>query len=290
MRAGYMTTSSTSKNPLHVQDDRILRQTRIVLIVVVPFLLLAFLILYFFPDLSGELFAWGIKPYMTARFIGSGYLIGAYMFVFAIFGKSWHRVKGAFPPVTAFTISMLFVTIIHWDRFDMNHFPFQVWLILYVITPFVVPYLWIKNRVTDPGTPESDDLIVPASARWAFRAFGIIGIGMGILMLILPQSVIAIWPWALSPLTTRILGGWFGLLGVGGFYISQDSRWSVWQVPLQSITLWGVLILISAFMNPQDFTRGVWNPFTFGTLVIILLLVAFQIGMIMLHKANKQTR
>jgi hypothetical protein len=257
-----------------------------VLIVVVPFLLLAFLILYFFPDLSAERFAWGIKPHMTALFIGSGYLAGAYMFVFAIFGKQWHRVKGAFPPVTAFTISMLLATIIHWDKFDLNHFPFQLWLILYVITPFIVPYLWIKNRVTDPGTAESGDLIVPTYAKWAFMTFGVIGIGMGIFMFIFPQPMITIWPWTLSPLTARILGGWFGLLGVGGFYVSQDSRWSVWQVPLQSITFWGILILIGAFINPQDFSHGVWNPFTIGTLVVILLLAAFQIGMKILHQSQ----
>jgi len=279
-----MTTSDNPETSPHMQDDHILRQTRIVLIVVVPFLLLAFLILYFFPDLSGERFAWGIKPHMTALFIGSGYLAGAYMFVFAIFGKHWHRVKGAFPPVTTFTILMLMATIIHWDRFDINHFPFQLWLVLYVITPFIVPYLWIKNRVTDSGTPEVGDMVVPSYAKWIFRVFGVIGIGMSIFMFIFPQPMITIWPWALSQLTARILGGWFGLLGVGGFYVSQDSRWSTWQIPLQSITLWGILILIGVFMNPQDFPNGVWNLFTIGTMSVLLLLAAFQIRMKTLHQ------
>jgi len=274
-----MTTSNSSKKSLPDQDDRILLQTRLVLIVVVPFLLLAFLILYIFPDLSGERFAWAIKPHMTALFIGSGYLAGAYMFAFAIFGKRWHRVKAAFPPVTTFTVAMMLATIIHWDRFDITHFPFQLWLILYVITPFLVPYLWIKNRVTDPGTPEPDDLAVPALAKLAFTGFGVIGIGMALFMFISPQSMIPVWPWALSPLTARIMGGWFGLLGVGGFYAGQDNRWSAWRVPLQSITFWGILILIGAFMNPQDFTNGVWNPFTIGTATVILLLTAFHIGM-----------
>ena len=274
-----MTTSNSSKKSLPNQDDRILLQTRLVLIVVIPFLLLAFLILYIFPDLSGERFAWAIKPHMTALFIGSGYLAGAYMFVFAIFGKRWHRVKAAFPPVTTFTIAMLLATFLHWDRFDITHFPFQLWLILYVITPFLVPYLWIKNRFTDPGTPELDDLAVPALAKWAFTGFGVIGIGMALFMFISPQSLIPVWPWALSPLTARIMGGWFGLLGVGGFYAGQDNRWSAWRVPLQSITFWGILILIGAFTNPQDFTGGLWNPFTIGTTVVILLLTVFQIGM-----------
>jgi hypothetical protein len=142
-----MDTSISSESDPFVQDDRILLQTRLVLIVVVPFLLLAFLILYFFPDLSGERFAWGIKPHMTALFIGSGYLGGAYMFIFAIFGKRWHRIKAAFPPVTTFTVAMMLATVIHWDRFDLHHFPFQLWLFLYIVTPFIVPYLWIKNRI-----------------------------------------------------------------------------------------------------------------------------------------------
>ena len=274
-----MNTSTSPKKNISVQDDRILLQTRLVLIVVVPFLLLAFLILYFFPDLSGERFAWAIKPHMTALFMGSGYLGGAYMFIFAIFGKRWHRIKAAFPPVTAFTVAMLLATVIHWDRFDLSHFPFQLWLFLYIVTPFIVPYLWIKNRVTDPGTPEPDDLTVPILAKWAFMAFGVMGIGMAIFMFISPQSIIAIWPWTLSPLTARILGGWFGLLGVGGLYASQDSRWSAWRVPLQSITFWGILILLGAFMNPTDFTNGLWNPFTIGTMVVIVVLAVFHAGM-----------
>lgn len=274
-----MTNLASSEKSLPVQDDRILLQTRLVLIVVVPFLLLAFLILYIFPDLSGERFVWEIKPHMTALFIGSGYLGGAYMFIFALFGKRWHRIKAAFPPVTTFTIAMLLATFLHWDRFDINHFPFQLWLVLYIITPIIVPYLWLKNRVTDPGTPEPDDLTVPALAKWAFTGFGAVGIGMALFMFISPQSMIPVWPWTLSPLTARIMGGWFGLLGVGGFYAGQDSRWSAWRMPLQSITFWGILILIGAIMNPQDFTNGLWNPFTIGTAIVLVTLLAFQVGM-----------
>lgn len=261
------------------QDDRILLQTRLVLIVVVPFLLLAFLILYFFPDLSGERFAWEIKPHMTALFIGSGYLGGAYMFVFAIFGKHWHRIKAAFPAVTTFTVAMLLATLLHWDRFDLTHFPFQLWLILYIITPFLVPYLWIKNRTTHSSASEPNDIPVPALARTAFMLSGGFGIALALFIFINPQAMIPIWPWTLTPLTARVLGGWFGLLGVGGLYTSQDPRWSAWRVPLQSITLWGILILIGAFMNPQDFAAGLWNPFTIGTAIVILLLVVFQIWM-----------
>ena len=58
------------------KDDRIFLSTRIISAIVIPFLLLAFLILYFFPQLSGERFAWQIQPNLMALYIGSGYLGG----------------------------------------------------------------------------------------------------------------------------------------------------------------------------------------------------------------------
>ena len=274
-----MTSHASSKKSSPVQDDRILPLTRIVLIVVIPFLLLAFLILYAFPERSGERFAWEINPFMTARFIGSGYLAGAYMFLFAIFGRRWHHVKAAFPAVTFFTIAMLLATLLHWGRFDIKHFPFQLWLVLYIVTPFLVPYLWNKNRGSDAGVPGANDVPVPFLAKTAFAVSGITGLVMALVMFISPETMVALWPWALTPLTARVLGGWFGLLGVGGVYASQDPRWSAWRVPLQAITLWGILIMIGAFLNPQDFPDGLWNLFTIGTTSVIISLIAFQVGM-----------
>lgn len=271
-----------------VKDDRILPLTRIILMVVVPFLLLAFLILYVFPETSGERFAWEIKPNMTALLIGAGYLGGAYVFVFTIFGRRWHRVATAFLPVSAFTIAMLVATILHWDRFDMRHFPFQLWLILYIVTPFLVPFMWLRNRVTDPGTPEEDDLIVPGFARLGMLVFGLAGLGVMGLMFLTPEAMMSIWPWKLTPLTARILGGWFALLGVGGIMTSRDPRWSAWRTPMQSITLWAVLVLVGAFRNPQDFApAGVWNVFTIGTLISVAAMVIFQVGMEFKRRQNR---
>jgi len=263
-----------------VKDDRIFPLTRIILIIVVPFLLLAFLILYLFPETSGERFAWGIKPNMTALLIGAGYLGGAYQFIFTIFGRRWHRIHLAFPPVTAFTILMLLATILHWDRFDLQHFPFQLWLILYIITPFLVPFLWLRNRNTDPGTPEPGDLRVPGYARFGFALFGSTGLVLMALMFATPQTMISVWPWKLSPLTARVLGGWFGLLGVGGLVTARETRWSAWRIPLQSIPFWPILVELGALFNPADFTSlSRWNPFTLGTLISILAMIVFQVGM-----------
>jgi len=59
-------------------SDAIYPLTRIVAALVVPFVVLAFVILYVFPQLSGERFAWDIQPALTAVYMGAGYIGGAW--------------------------------------------------------------------------------------------------------------------------------------------------------------------------------------------------------------------
>ncbi len=57
----------------------------------------------------------------------------------------------------------------------------------------------------------------------------------------------------MSPLTARVLGGWFSLLGFGGLFIARERRWSAWRVGFVSIGLWQVLILVAAVLNLKSF-------------------------------------
>src|SRR5690349_16110663 len=114
------------------KDDRIFPSTRILAGIVTPILLAAFQILYFAPQTSGERFAWEIQPSMMAAFIGAGYLAGTYFFLNIVFARQWHYVSIVFVSITFFTTGMLLSTILHWERFDIRHFPFQAWLVLYI--------------------------------------------------------------------------------------------------------------------------------------------------------------
>ncbi|HSF79850.1 MAG TPA: hypothetical protein VLA49_01370 [Anaerolineales bacterium] len=261
------------------KNDHIFLLTRIVAAIVVPVLVLAFIILYFFPDLSGRHFAWDIQPRMTAMFMGAGYLGGAWLFTNAIFGRSWHRVAAGFWPVTTFTVAMLLATILHWSRFDIGHFPFQVWLGLYILTPFLVPWLWLRNRVTDPITAEVDDVEVPSLPRWSLGLLGAFLLVFALLGFAWPAWLVPLWPWQLTPLTARVLSGWFALLGVGGLVISRDRRWSAWRVGLQSIGLWHLLVVIAALLNPTDFTAGLLNWYLVSVVIVLLSMLALFLQM-----------
>src|SRR5690349_19472652 len=94
-------------------DDRIFPITRWVAIFIVPFLGVAAVLLYFFPTRTGELFAWPIKPPVSAYVLASAYLGGIWFFVRVATVQGWHRVKHGFPAVVVFAGALLIATLLH---------------------------------------------------------------------------------------------------------------------------------------------------------------------------------
>jgi hypothetical protein len=254
------------------KTDRIFLSTRITAAVIIPFLLVAFVNLFFFPQLTGQRFAWQIQPNVMAVYMGAGYLGGAYLFVRALLGRRWHRVAVGFPAVITFTVAMLLATLLHWSRFDLQHFPFQLWLGLYIFTPVLVPWIWLRNRAADPGTPEARDVMVPAIVRWGTRLLGLGLLTIVVVGFIIPDVLTVVWPWALTPLLARVLAGWGALIAVGTLVVGGERRWSAWRVGVESIGFWHLLFLVGAIFHVQDFANG--NFFNWYVLSVIVGLIA----------------
>jgi len=268
-------------------DDRILPVTRTVAVIVVPFLWLAFLILFFTPDLSGERFAWAIKPNMTAMYMGAGYLGGSWLFINSIFSKRWHHIAGGFLPITTFTWFMMIATFLHWDRFSQGRLGFYLWLILYILTPFLVPFLWNNNRKTDSGEPEPNDILISPIVLWILKLISVGSLIYVLVGFINPEFIINTWVWTLTPLTARVMCGWIALLGVGAFTMSNEKRWSGWKTPLESIAFWHILVFVAAFMNTSDFTRGLVNWYTIAIGVMLVGIFVFYPMMEMKRRTAK---
>jgi hypothetical protein len=128
-----------------------------------------------------------------------------------------------------------------------------------------------------------DDLTVPAIVRTGLLLLGLVLLVFAVVGFVVPSWVINIWPWKLSPLTARVMSGWFSLLGVGGVVISRETRWSGWRVGLQSIALWHVLVVIAAFLRRDDFYGGLGNWYL-GSVIAVLL------GMVILYLAMEIKR
>lgn len=273
-----MTVREQRRAAITAQDDRILPLTRLVAGFIIPFLVAAFFILYFRSEETGRRFAWAIASPLTAAVMGAGYLGGAYFFLRVLLERRWHRVAGGYLPVTAFTALMLAATLLHWDTFDPGHWPFWVWLALYVLTPILVPLVWYLNRGTDSGAPEADDYLLPPVVGRVLIVAGIILLVGMVWAFLSPEVAIRLWPWPLTPLTARVVAGWQALLAVGALTLGRERRWSGWHIPFQSILLWQTLILVAAVLRRDAFgPAGPLNWFVLLTAAGIALSIGLYV-------------
>jgi hypothetical protein len=270
-----------------VRSDRILPETRWISALIVPFLVVAFAILYLFPDHTQALFAWGIQPRMSAMMLGAAYIGGAYFFVRAVLAARWHWVQVGFLPVTTFATLMGIATILHWDRFNHGSLSFFAWAGLYFTTPFIVFLLWLHNRSTDPGpTDTSPDRLVPHLVRLVIGIVGGLTVLTSIVLFLQPGFMISTWPWQLTPLTARVMGALFALTGVGELTIALDERWSAVCIPLQSQMIGIALIALAIVFSWSNFHQA--NPMTWVFIASILfLLVASPLLYIWMERRGK---
>lgn len=262
-----------------MKQDAIYPLTRLIAGVVVLFLVTAFGILFFLPNQTGSLFAWAIKPHMSSMFFGSAYLGGAWILAQTAIGPHWHRVQAVFPAVTVFTSAMLGATLLHWERFSLGTIPFMAWLILYIVSPFLIPALWIYNRRTDTHEPEESDVSVPAAARLIARFIGGLILFLVTVCYFIPSLIIPIWPWELTPLTARVLSGWLSVIGILPLVISFDPRWTGWRASFEGIFIAFSMIFVAAFMNPAEFKTGIVNWYTLLMAALWLAILVFYIVM-----------
>jgi hypothetical protein len=273
-------------NTAQIQDDRILRETRWLAAVVIPFLVVASVILSVWPNDTGKLFAWPIKPPITAMMLSAAYMGGIYFFSRVVMARQWHTVKVGFMPVTAFASLLGIATILHWDRFTHNHISFWTWAGLYFTTPFLVFGVWLRNRQTDPHLPTPDDITLPGPVRWLMQVVGIATAIISLLLFLQPNLMIAVWPWKLTPLTARVVGAMFALPGIVGLGIATDQRWSAARIILEAQAFSILMIIIAAARAWSDFNPS--NPsalfFVGGLSGLLIGIVTLYVGMETRHK------
>ncbi len=241
---GVVSSAERGATAEPTRDDRVLRVTRWSGYVIAPVLFLAFVTLYGAPDATELYFAWPISPDLTPLLMGAGYGAGVYFFYRVVTVGSWHRVHVLFPGIAVFTLAMAVATYLHWDAFTHGHASTWLWVVLYVVTPLLIPALWIANGRTDPRTHAPGTAEVPRVVRWASGAVGAALTAILVVLFVFPEPMIEAWPWAVSPLTSRVLLGWAAVFGVVSLYFAFETRWSAAKIPIESLVIWFGLLLV----------------------------------------------
>lgn len=264
------------------RSDTVLTSTRVLAAVIVPFLVLAFCVLVPVPTDTKRLFAWQIRPTVSAMVLGSVYLGGAYFFVRVVVASRWHAVAGGFLPVTAFATLMGVTTVLHWGKFLHGNVAFWLWVALYFTTPVLVLAVFLRNqREYDPDADPFPRIGQGPAA--AFVLVGAASAAMCAFLYLFPLRAASIWPWRLTPLTARMLGAIF-VLGVAGIGAWWERRWSAVRILAQVAGFMLILILIAGVRAHAEFDTS--NALTWLLLTGFVVTVA-ALAILYLHMESR---
>ncbi|HEX8770960.1 MAG TPA: hypothetical protein VF711_09355 [Acidimicrobiales bacterium] len=264
-----------------IRDDHLLSPTKWTARLIIPVLVAAFVILWVFSDRTKELWAWTIKPDMTAIVMGGGYLSGAYFFLRVARGREWHRVAVGFLGTTVFTSVLLAATLLHWDKFNHGHVSFWAWLGLYVVTPLLLPWLWVRNQRTDPRRAEAGEVIMPRGLQLAVGTGGALQLLLAAWMFAAPKQANDVWPWPITPLTARTISAFIAFPAVVWLAFFWEARWSCFRITQQVATVGLLLVGLGAIRAHDDFVGPDWSVMLYAASLVtaLVMLVALQLAL-----------
>ena len=165
-----------------------------------------------------------------------------------------------------FALLMLVTTILHFEKFNQGKahdglpdppllatVAYYGWTIVYILSPWVVGWLWWRNHQLDPRAPEDGEPLVPATVRLVARVIALAALAGAAVMLVSPTTVIDHWGWTLTELTARVLGCFTAQVGTGFLLLSFDARWGSWKVLVQTFLIAVGLLLVGAIREWDTF-------------------------------------
>jgi hypothetical protein len=212
-------------------------------------------ILYLLPYDTEAYFAWTIQHPLTPVYMGASYFAGIGNLL-AIRANRWSLARVQLPAIIVFSFLMLVATLLHIPIFNWSHPIAWAWLAVYVVSPIAALTLFVQmERGFRAPTFETQRL--PALFSTVMLALTIFYAVIGFGLFFLPNQTAALWPWSLTPLTSRVIGGWWLSSAALQFMLMKQKTLHTTRVGLfanvlvTSLLLIGALIHRDAFDGPQ---------------------------------------
>lgn len=214
--------------------------------------------LYLVPSEAAENYAWPVKPAATAAFMGAGYLAGLVAAYLAIFrARHWRSVYALVPAFICLSVLLLAATLIHADRFRWGFPPTWIWTAVYAGIPVAATLLWrMQSRAARADHPAPADPRT-RTLRAVSVAAGASLTAVAVVLFVAPDGVLARWPWPLTDLTSRVLGGWYALSGTMLLIMGAAlRRRHETVVPFATVGTWSALLMLLPALHGEIETGG----------------------------------
>ncbi|MGB8644553.1 MAG: hypothetical protein WCF84_04900 [Anaerolineae bacterium] len=242
----------------------------LVLIIGIPLFLLS--------DQTQIFFAWTIKSSLTAAFLGGSYWSAFVLEFLSARERLWVNARPAVHAVFCFTALTLVVTLVHLDKFHLNAPLFitvagtWMWLGVYAVVPMIMVVLWVLQS-RSPGAAPARNAPLPMWMRGIGALNTAVLLVLGLLLLLLADSMQPLWPWALTALTARAIGAWLIGLGVATGQVVWDNDLRRARAVMTSAIAFGVLQFIALARYGNEINWGAANAWLYAAFLVDFLVV-----------------
>jgi hypothetical protein len=224
---------------------------RLILDVFAGLALIAGALLFFGATRTDAWWSWTIDPPLTAATLGAFYWAAFVLILSAARSKTWTRARPAVYPVAVIAVLLLVITLIHLDRFDTNSLFGVFWVVAYVLVPLLLTWA-LTDQLSDRAEPVRVTRRLPPVLRRALVVEGVVLVLVGAVLLIAPGAADDLWPWALSPLTSRAIGAFLFGIGVAALLAARDDDPLSFRGAAAAYTALGLLELLALNLHIPD--------------------------------------
>jgi uncharacterized membrane protein HdeD (DUF308 family) len=194
---------------------------------------------------------WTIEPPLTATTLGAFYWAAFVLILTAARSRTWARARPAVYPVAVIALLLLVITLVHIDRFDLDSLFGVFWVVVYALVPPLLGWA-IADQLSTGGEDRRGPQRLPKLLRWVLILEGAVLLAAGLLLLISPGTADDVWPWALSPLTSRAIGSFLFGIGVAALIAARDDDPLTFRGAALAYAALGLLELIALNLHIPD--------------------------------------
>ena len=212
---------------------------------------------------------WLVPP-LHARFLGSMYLSGAALMLGGILSRRWAQARIINTMIYLWTGMLFVVSLFYLPTFDIARTQVWFWWGAYLVYPVIAAVLAFRYR----QEPADYGRELP---RWAVAYLwvqGLLVISLALGLLLLPNRMIPLWPWKITPMLAQIYSSPFFSYGIASLLMASRPRWSEALASLVGTWVFVAAVLLASWLH-----RGL---FMFTETPDILWFAAFGVATLVL--------